>query len=156
MQPVRSSNIERRRLRNECRKKLSKHICKIEQSSIHIYAYPFSGKKLGIAIEPSQVRLIPRAQDPYVWKILPEKRDVLSKMFSKNISDHSIGTYKELCKGVGVTFEAELVTTKISVANEDSITSVNVRRVSRLSRFLTILLDTKAVRGQFQYEDRRT
>jgi hypothetical protein len=63
-------------------------------------------------------------------------------MFSKNISDLSIGAYKQLCKGVGLTFEAELVTTRISAANvPDSIISVNVRWVSPLLRFLTVLSD---------------
>jgi len=33
---------------------------------------------------------------------LPEKKH----LFLKNISDHSIGAYKELCKGIGVSFEA--------------------------------------------------
>ena len=40
--------------------------------------------------------------DPYSWVVLPEKRH----LFTKNISDHSTGAYKELCDGVGKTFEA--------------------------------------------------
>ncbi|KAF2181005.1 hypothetical protein K469DRAFT_692521 [Zopfia rhizophila CBS 207.26] len=86
MAPIRQSNIDRRRVRDECRDKLSKHI----QS------------RLGIQIKPSEVRLIPNAADPYAWKVLSEK----AELFSKNISDHSIGAYRELCEGVGVTFEA--------------------------------------------------
>lgn len=33
---------------------------------------------------------------------MPEKRH----LFSKNISDHSIGAYKELCEGISIAFEA--------------------------------------------------
>jgi len=57
---------------------------------------------VGISIEPSQVRLITGTDDRYTWKVLPEKKH----LFSKNISDHSIGAYKELCEGISVAFEA--------------------------------------------------
>ena len=33
---------------------------------------------------------------------MPEKRH----LFSKNMSDHSIGAYKELCEGISIAFEA--------------------------------------------------
>jgi len=33
---------------------------------------------------------------------MPEMRH----LFSKNLSDHSLGAFKDLCEGVGVTFEA--------------------------------------------------
>jgi hypothetical protein len=36
---------------------------------------------------------------------------VKKHLFSKNISDYSIGAYKELCEGVGVTSEVVPVTT---------------------------------------------
>ena len=57
--------------------------------------------RLGILIEPSQVRLVTTSDDPYTWAALPEKRH----LFSKNISDHSIGAYKELCEGIENIFE---------------------------------------------------
>ena len=60
-----------------------------------------SGSRLGIMIEPSKVRLLPRPDNPYTWKVLSEKQ----ALFSKNLSDHSIGAYKELGAGVGETFE---------------------------------------------------
>jgi len=60
--------------------------------------------KLGISIEPAEVRLITSADDPYTWQILPEKQ----YLFTKHLSKHSIGAYKELCQGVGVSFEAVL------------------------------------------------
>ncbi|KAK3169330.1 hypothetical protein OEA41_008713 [Lepraria neglecta] len=60
--------------------------------------------KLGISIEPVEVRLITSADDPYTWQILPEKEH----LFKKHLSKHSIGAYKELCREVGVSFEAVL------------------------------------------------
>ena len=60
--------------------------------------------KLGISIEPAEVRLITSANDPYTWQILAEKEH----LFKKNLSKHSIGAYRELCRGVGVSFEAIL------------------------------------------------
>ncbi|PVH69406.1 hypothetical protein DL98DRAFT_661712 [Cadophora sp. DSE1049] len=92
MAPIRSSNLERSRWRSRCREELSKHI----------------QKKVGIVIEPSQVRLVTGADDLYTWKVLPQKKH----LFSKNISDHSIGAYKELCEGIDSAFEAVPVTTK--------------------------------------------
>ena len=58
--------------------------------------------KLGISIDPSEVRLIPRAEDPYSWQSLPTR----THLFEKNLSKHSIGAYMELCREVGVSFEA--------------------------------------------------
>ena len=42
----------------------------------------------------------------------------------KNISDHSIGAYKELCKGIGVAFEAVPVNTTTETGLEDSVQDV--------------------------------
>ncbi len=60
--------------------------------------------KLGISIEPEEVRLITNANDPYTWQILPEKQH----LFTKQMSTHSIEAYSELCRGIGVSFEAVL------------------------------------------------
>ena len=49
-----------------------------------------------------QVRLITGADDPYAWKVLPEKEHLFKK------SKHSIGAYMELWREVGVSFEALL------------------------------------------------
>jgi len=88
MASARNSNLERGRWRIKCRQDLSEHI----------------KDALGIIIEPSQVRLITTDDDPYGWAVLPEKRH----LFSKNLSNHSIGAYKELCECVGISFEAVL------------------------------------------------
>jgi len=60
--------------------------------------------KLGILIEPVEVRLITSSNDPYTWQILPEKQH----LFKKHLSKHSIGAYRELCRGIDVLFEAVL------------------------------------------------
>jgi len=49
------------------------------------------GKNLGILIEPTQVRLITSADDPYAWKVLPEKEH----LFKKHMNKLSIGAYDE-------------------------------------------------------------
>ncbi|OCK88969.1 uncharacterized protein K441DRAFT_585978, partial [Cenococcum geophilum 1.58] len=52
------------------------------------------------------VRLIPSLDDPYIWRVLLEKEELFLRIFLKNISDYSIGAYKELYKGVSITFKA--------------------------------------------------
>ena len=53
-------------------------------------------------IETSQVRLKTNADDPYTW----ENLDVKEHLFSKNLSDLSIGQLKDLCDGVDQSFIA--------------------------------------------------
>lgn len=62
----------------------------------------FTGLRLGISIEPGQVRLQPRTEDGYAWRCLPEKQH----LFAKQLSKHSVGAYMELCREVGTSFEA--------------------------------------------------
>jgi hypothetical protein len=57
---------------------------------------------LGIALDPSQVRLHPTQDDPYRWLVSPGKE----YLFAKNLSDQSVGVYKELCDGINKYFEA--------------------------------------------------
>ncbi len=60
--------------------------------------------KLGILVKPAEVRLITSTDDPYNWRILPEKQ----YLFKKYLSKYSIGVYRELCREVGILFEAVL------------------------------------------------
>ena len=60
--------------------------------------------KLGLLIEPSQVRLIPRSNDASAWQIVSEKEH----LFQEHLSKHSIGVYGGLYQGVGVLFKAVL------------------------------------------------
>lgn len=53
-------------------------------------------------IEASQVRLKTNADDPYTW----EKMDEKVNLFSKNLSDLSIGQLKDLCDGVDKSVRA--------------------------------------------------
>lgn len=82
----RPNNVKRTEWNKKCREKLSAHIY----------------RKLGIVIETSQVRLKTNADDPYTWERLDEKE----QLFSKNLSDLSIGQLKDLCDGVDKSFIA--------------------------------------------------
>ena len=71
----------------------------------------------------------PSSKIPYCWKWLPEN----GYLFSKNLSDHSTGVYKDLYKGVGVTFEAvraEKGTAK-AATTLDTTVSLNVSSEAR-------------------------
>jgi len=61
--------------------------------------------RLGIAIESAEVKLITSVDDLYVWRFLSEKQ----YLFRKYLSKHSVGTYRELCREIDVSFEAVLV-----------------------------------------------
>jgi hypothetical protein len=74
-------------------------------------------------VKPSQVRLNPSVNDPYIWKFHPEKEEHYSAIFSKNISDYSVGVFEELLKGVNNTFEAVPATIQTGNAS-NSLTTV--------------------------------
>ncbi|KAI1382491.1 uncharacterized protein F4822DRAFT_444581 [Hypoxylon trugodes] len=109
MAPIRQSNRERRLAREQCREKLSRHIA----------------QTLGITVEPAEVCLVPRTRDPYAWNILPEKNEVLAKIFAKNLSEHSISAYRMICEEVGNSFEAVGKTMSSSLTAIDIITMVS-------------------------------
>lgn len=109
MVQARRSTTERRRERDKCREALSNHIrklCLVRISWVSCGAKSLSGEKLGVAVEPLDIRLKPRASDPYAWKVLPGQELFFSGVFTKNLSEHSISTYRRLCKEVGKKFEA--------------------------------------------------
>jgi hypothetical protein len=101
----RPSNQDRARWRTKCRQKLSEHISKISAFKVSrnfLDTNETTEGQLGISIDPSEVRLITRVEDPYSWQSLPAR----TYLFEKNLSKHSIGAYMELCREVGVSFEA--------------------------------------------------
>jgi hypothetical protein len=57
---------------------------------------------LGISVSPSRVRLSSTSEDGYTWQVLDDKK----YLFSTNLSEHTAKAYKELCDGIGVSFEA--------------------------------------------------
>jgi len=118
MAPIRSSNIERGKWRSKCREQLSQHIRKAFPAFSSIMTNIILESRIGVSIELSQVRLALGPDDPYSWKVLPEKKH----LFLKNISDYSTGVYKELYKGVGVLFEA--IATKPTGTKSENITYV--------------------------------
>lgn len=73
--------------------------------------------KLGISVEPTEVRLITSADDAYTWQKLPE----MQHLFQKQLSKHSVGAYRELCRGVDVSFEAVLVDEPSKIAEGQSL-----------------------------------
>ena len=60
--------------------------------------------KLGISVESVEVQLITSANNLYTWQILVEKEH----LFTKNLSKYSIGAYRELYRGVDMSFKAIL------------------------------------------------
>jgi hypothetical protein len=56
--------------------------------------------ELGISIPPSQVRLSPDLKDPYRWVIRDDQKKLFEPIFVKNLSSHSINTYRLLSNGV--------------------------------------------------------
>ena len=61
-----------------------------------------AGSRLGIVVDPDDVRLIPTADDGYIWMRQPEREH----LFEKQLSKHSYGAYMELCREIGTSFEA--------------------------------------------------
>jgi predicted RNase H-like nuclease (RuvC/YqgF family) len=55
-----------------------------------------------MVVDPIDVRLLPTPEDPYEWKVLPEKKH----LFAKHMSKHSKGAYQELIREAGISFEA--------------------------------------------------
>ena len=103
MATLRLSNLDRAAYRTKCYRKLSEYIYKISISSgkNHNTDSP-KVSKLRISIELAEVRLITSIDDPYRWQTLPE----VQHLFKKQISKHLIGAYRELYRGVDISFEA--------------------------------------------------
>jgi hypothetical protein len=76
---------------------------------------------LAIKIKPVDVRLNPRETDFYSWTVVQGKEELYSKIFAKNLSNQSTGTYRFLCREVGKSFEAIPAT---QVSTLDSVMSV--------------------------------
>ena len=98
----RSNNVLRTEWTRKCREQLSLHICIGCCPLWSKLANLVQDNRLGISIEPSQVRLKTNPDDPYRWETMKEKEH----LFLKNLSDLSTGQLKELCDGVDKSFVA--------------------------------------------------
>ncbi|KAF4961966.1 hypothetical protein FSARC_9921 [Fusarium sarcochroum] len=59
-------------------------------------------RQAGLIIDPARVRLIPKETDEYMWAYTPSD----SHLFSRNMGEQSVSSYKELKQKVGKTFFA--------------------------------------------------
>ena len=102
------SNIERSEWREKCRRELAQHISL--STKIHPYRQisdNFTDDKLGLNIDPADVRLIPNAVDQYRWSPVPGKEAMFNgSLFERHLSKLSIGPLMELRRGVGKIFQA--------------------------------------------------
>lgn len=100
------ANRERAQWRDQCRQALSDHIRESQQCTLQrpfeIEFNPATESRLGLLIDPVEVRLIPHHSDPYTWSYMPQRRH----LFRKQISKHNLGAYREMCTEVGRSFEA--------------------------------------------------
>lgn len=81
---LRPGNVDRAAYRTKCRKKLSEYLCESSRMTCDrgtLTIRPVS--KLGLSVEPGDVRLITTADDPYRWQPLPEKEHLFKKQLSK-------------------------------------------------------------------------
>lgn len=62
---------------------------------------PTPAQTVHLTIDPQDVRLHPRDTDLYVWKYLPER----AHLFTKPISKHNAGAYREICRELGNSME---------------------------------------------------
>jgi hypothetical protein len=82
------------------------------------------------------VRLNPREVDFYSWRVIQGKEELYSKIFTKNLSDHSTGTYRLLCREVGKSFKA---VPPRQVSTLDSIIPVCQKTKPSFDFYLTLL-----------------
>lgn len=85
-----------------------------------------TAERLGIIIRPEDVRLRPQEDDSYRWSSLPNK----AHLFSKQLSKLSAGTYAELIREVGNSFEATSVEVGHTGTFTSHITSLEHQRYS--------------------------
>lgn len=82
------------------------------------------------------MRLSPRPQDGYGWKPCPGHESGFSLLFAKNLSEHSISTYRFLSRQVGNTFEA--VPAEVGAEDTNLLTLVRGCLVCNEYRALTV------------------
>ena len=79
----------------------------VNTSSVDYKLLNDAGNKLGIAVEPEDVRLITTCDDLYTWRVVSGKEHLFKReILKKHISQHSIGAYRHLYNAVGQSLEA--------------------------------------------------
>lgn len=91
------------------------------------------------------MRLSPRPQDGYEWKPCPGYEGNFSLLFAKNLSDHSVSTYRFLSRQVGNTFEA--VPAAVGAEDANHIALVRGHLACDDARALTVLTTTRPASG---------
>ncbi|KAK1838832.1 hypothetical protein CCHR01_18544 [Colletotrichum chrysophilum] len=115
--PQRQSNLERARWRSKCRQRLAEHIVE---------------DRVGLTLDPSQVRLHPSTDDGYCWKVLNDAHNYLFDK-KKNLSDQSIGIYKDLYNLCGEVFEA-VPREQVSAVSETTFPQIPAKATSFTAR----------------------
>ncbi|KAL9948567.1 hypothetical protein ACHAO5_001667 [Verticillium nonalfalfae] len=128
--PKKQSNVERAEWRTKCREMLAQHLA----------------TRLGIILDPSHVRLQTSREDAYAWQVLPEKQ----YLFEKNLSNHSIRAYKELCDCVGVSFEAVLKTQAPAYPGQQLLSAAPSEPLSFTSRINELEVQNAYMSQQLQ------
>ena len=91
-----SKNQKRTQWNRKCREKLAANIRKILQRLVDSSDNVSQDSRLGITVEPSQVRLKTNDDDPYTW----EKTEAIGHLFTKNPSEFSVKSLQELCERI--------------------------------------------------------
>lgn len=93
----------RREARDICRVKLCRHLRK--PAKCHAWTNLIIVEEtLNLDITPERVRLRTCAGDPYRWKVVEGKEHIFSRLFSKNLSYHSVTALRLLSREVGLSF----------------------------------------------------
>jgi hypothetical protein len=103
---------------------------------------------------------MPDIREGYMWGPLPEKEHLFNKhLFTKQLSKHSIGAYMELCREIGVSFEAVAQPRSDTGAGIEEVVKVKQSCFTPSSTF-NILINSKnskglAIRCQFHLKNQR-
>ncbi len=80
--------------------------------------------------------MITTREDQYRWQVLPE----IQHLFTKQLSDHTRGAFKNLCEGLGNTFEAIPQTEGRSITPSIRSAISAPTRVSQVTRQVVLVL----------------
>jgi hypothetical protein len=79
------------------------------------------GFRLGIEIEPRDVRLVPYHIDPYCWRY----DHTLASLFEKPLSQHDVSTRQRLLEELGRKYEATSAPREIQLPQSEMVSSTS-------------------------------